>query len=258
MSGTDIGLHWFRKGLRLHDNLALLDCCKRQAILPVFCLDPHFANEQVVGSNRYSFLLDSLKDLDESLRSRGSRLIVLRGNPSDCLVNFALKHGVTHATFESDIEPYALRRDSEISRCFKESKISVATFETHTLHSKDAYEQYCQRNRLPIPSTYASFCKLFESMGRPRLDVDIPDIIPPLPTSALLTDTQYDVPTLADMGYVNLRNLGADKFPGGETEALRRLHNTVTSDARADWVRKFEKPLTAPNSLSPSTTVGTI
>ena len=60
------------------------------------------------------------------------------------------------------------------------------------------------------------------------------------------------------MGYVNLRNLGADKFPGGETEALRRLHSTVTSDARADWVRKFEKPLTAPNSLSPSTTVGTI
>lgn len=42
-------------------------------------------------------------------------------------------------------------------------------------------------------------------------------------------------------------------FPGGETEALRRLFNFVST--RPNWVKSFEKPNTSPNSLEPSTTV---
>jgi cryptochrome len=59
------------------------------------------------------------------------------------------------------------------------------------------------------------------------------------------------------MGYVDLGTLGATKFPGGETEALRRLHEKVSSAERHAWVCRFEKPNTAPNSLEPSTTVST-
>ena len=62
-------VHWFRKGLRLHDNPALIKACaESDRIFPVFIIDPWFANPDVVGINRYSFLLDALKDLDESLR----------------------------------------------------------------------------------------------------------------------------------------------------------------------------------------------
>ena len=43
------------------------------------------------------------------------------------------------------------------------------------------------------------------------------------------------------------------KFPGGESEALKRLQLMVS--ARPEWVSKFEKPKTSPNSLEPSTTV---
>jgi deoxyribodipyrimidine photolyase len=41
-------------------------------------------------------------------------------------------------------------------------------------------------------------------------------------------------------------------YPGGETEALRRLREHM---ARKEWVAAFEKPKTPPNSLAPSTTV---
>lgn len=40
---------------------------------------------------------------------------------------------------------------------------------------------------------------------------------------------------------------------GGETEGLRRLAAQVI--ARPQWVNAFEKPLTSPNALDPSTTV---
>ena len=58
-----------------------------------------------------------------------------------------------------------------------------------------------------------------------------------------------------------MKELGVDetklepcKFPGGETEGLRRLNEKI-SIANGSWVRSFEKPQTSPNSLEPSTTV---
>ena len=79
-------LFWFRKGLRLHDNVALAAALEGTSKLyPVFCLDPWFVASGSVGSNRMHFLLQSLADLDSSLRALDSRLIVLRGNPKDAL-----------------------------------------------------------------------------------------------------------------------------------------------------------------------------
>ena len=70
---------WFRKGLRLHDNPALLEAIDgTEHLYPVFCLDPGIIEkkEAVVGVNRMQFLLESLSDLNSNLKTRGSRLIV--------------------------------------------------------------------------------------------------------------------------------------------------------------------------------------
>lgn len=38
-----------------------------------------------VGVNRISFLLESLADLDNSFKARGTRLLVLKGNPLELM-----------------------------------------------------------------------------------------------------------------------------------------------------------------------------
>ena len=38
-----------------------------------------------VGVNRISFLLESLTDLDDSFKARGTRLLVLKGNPLELM-----------------------------------------------------------------------------------------------------------------------------------------------------------------------------
>ena len=91
-------LVWFRKGLRIHDNPAL-DQARRGAtkiLYPVFVLDPRYLERDPTafspgsaraGVSRIQFLMESLSDLDKSLRSLGSRLVVLRGgDPADVLV----------------------------------------------------------------------------------------------------------------------------------------------------------------------------
>jgi deoxyribodipyrimidine photolyase len=62
---------WFRKGLRLHDNPALLAALEgAKHVYPVFILDPHFLKPDPsapspgstrVGINRIQFLLQSLQ-----------------------------------------------------------------------------------------------------------------------------------------------------------------------------------------------------
>lgn len=89
-------LIWFRKGLRVHDNPALEYASKSsQFLYPVFVIDPHYMEPDPsafslgssrAGVNRIRFLLESLKDLDSSLKKLGSRLLIFKGEPSEVLV----------------------------------------------------------------------------------------------------------------------------------------------------------------------------
>eukprot|EP01033_Poteriospumella_lacustris_P007653 gene7654-5502_t len=91
--------------------------------------------------------------------------------------------------------------------------------------------------------------KLFESCGPVRADIAPPSSLPPTSEEELLNN-EFNIPTLREMGY---EEEPTSPFMGGETEALRRLHQYVT--AQPAWVNSFAKPDTAPNSLEPSTTV---
>ena len=94
-------LLWFRKGLRLHDNPSLLRSCDGATLVyPVFVLDPWFLapdpsspspGSSRVGINRIRFLLQSLTDLDENLRMRGSRLLFLEGDPTSVIPDLLKK-----------------------------------------------------------------------------------------------------------------------------------------------------------------------
>ena len=121
---------WFRKGLRLHDNPALLSCCGaegRPAVYPVFCLDPHFVSPEKVGAVRMRFLLEALADLHGSLAARGAALIVLRGPAAEVLPKALRAWGAGTLAFESDTEPYARVRDAAVRAAAEELGVKVVT-----------------------------------------------------------------------------------------------------------------------------------
>jgi len=286
-------IHWFRKGLRLHDNPALLDAlsCDPEAVFPVFVLDPWFCKPANVGVVRYKFLHESLADLDSSLKERGSRLLVVQGNPTEVLPTLFDAHRITRLTYESDTEPYSIERDEAVQKSAKAAGVEVATFASHTMRDP---EQYLGLNKGKAPGTYQAFVKLFESIdgGHPPPPLDAPETFPSWDCKTAPDDVHL-LPTLADLGYddpaaaeggASSQGSGASsksksssssaasdffakgkdkkskaaelpapmKFPGGETEGLRRLNEHM---ARTAWVATFEKPQTAPNALQPSTTV---
>jgi len=250
-------IHWFRKGLRLRDNPALLaaleptDGGKILQVRPVFVLDPWFVKNGRVGVNRWRFLQQTLADLDKQLRVLGSRLHVVRGDPVESLEKLCEEWGVVRVTWEEDIEPYSVKRDTEVEAMLKGKGVEVVTRLGHTLYSP---ERVISKNKGETPLTYQKMLGLLSSLPAPPRPLEAPSF----PTAAKLElqeleKAAYDVPSLKELGVAE-DDLGECLFPGGETEGLRRLTDMI-STKRAAWVRKFEKPATSPNSLSPSTTV---
>uniref|UniRef100_A0A1B6LDP8 Photolyase/cryptochrome alpha/beta domain-containing protein n=1 Tax=Graphocephala atropunctata TaxID=36148 RepID=A0A1B6LDP8_9HEMI len=245
-------VHWFRKGLRIHDNPALLSALEKEGpvyyqLRPVFILDPDIRKYLRVGPNRWRFLQQSLEDLDSNLRKIGSRLYVLRGKPENVLKEIFTKWNVRKLTFEVDIEPYALKRDIAVTKLAEDAGIEVVKQVSHTIYNT---ELIIAKNMGKAPLTIQKWISVAESLPGPPKAVAAPATVPH-DARAPQEEGKHLVPTLEELG-VDPGGLGPCLFPGGETEALRRMEEHI---ARKEYICKFEKPNTSPNSLKPSTTV---
>ncbi|XP_053601668.1 cryptochrome-1-like isoform X2 [Plodia interpunctella] len=244
-------VHWFRKGLRLHDNPALREGLNGAITFRcVFIIDPWFASSSNVGINKWRFLLQCLEDLDSSLRKLNSRLFVVRGQPADALPKLFREWGTTALTFEEDPEPYGRVRDHNIMSKCREVGITVTSRVSHTLYKLD---KIIERNGGKAPLTYHQFQALIASMP------------PPPPAEAAITvqtlngattplandhDDRFGVPTLEELGF-DIEGLKPPVWLGGESEALARLERHLERKA---WVASFGRPKMTPQSLLASQT----
>lgn len=273
-------VHWFRKGLRLHDNPALSHIFTaanaapgKYFVRPIFILDPGILDWMQVGANRWRFLQQTLEDLDNQLRKLNSRLFVVRGKPAEVFPRIFKSWRVEMLTFETDIEPYSVTRDAAVQKLAKAEGVRVETHCSHTIYNP---ELVIAKNLGKAPITYQKFLGIVEQLKVPKV-LGVPEKLKKMPTPPKDEVEQkdsaaYDCPTIKQL-VKRPEELGPNKFPGGknivkllittttmwisfyqtgETEALRRMEESLKDEI---WVARFEKPNTAPNSLEPSTTV---
>uniref|UniRef100_A0A2M4CYG3 Putative deoxyribodipyrimidine photolyase/cryptochrome n=1 Tax=Anopheles darlingi TaxID=43151 RepID=A0A2M4CYG3_ANODA len=244
-------VHWFRKGLRLHDNPALREGVRgATSFRCVFVIDPWFAGSSNVGINKWRFLLQCLDDLDRNLRKLNSRLFVIRGQPADALPKLFKEWGTTCLTFEEDPEPFGRVRDHNISEMCKELGIEVISAASHTLYN---LERIIEKNGGRAPLTYHQFQAIIASMDAPPQ----PETTITLEAIGGATtplyddhDDKYGVPTLEELGF-ETEALRPPVWIGGETEALARLERHLERKA---WVASFGRPKMTPQSLLASQT----
>ena len=244
---------WFRKSLRVHDSPALLAALERcGSLLPVFCLDPWFADSKRISTNRYNFLLESLHDVDASLRARGSRLVILRGSPADVLPAALTAFRATRLVFEEDIEPYARERDKHLTEVARAAGVATRSVSGHTLYDPAALQAAAGGSVLP--ATYEAFLRLTRSLPPPPRPFAAPTVLPPLGgdgDSAFPDESAHRVPTLAACGFDIAAVTTRFRGEGGETRARATL---ATSASRTRWIETFAKPETNPAALEPATT----
>jgi deoxyribodipyrimidine photo-lyase len=128
------GILWFRQDLRLADNPALsaaLAQCAR--IVPVYIHAPEESGDWAPGAASRWWLHHSLDALDASLRARGARLQLLRGESLASLRAIARETGATHCFWNRLYEPAHIARDTGIKRALREDGLTVESHDAALL-----------------------------------------------------------------------------------------------------------------------------
>lgn len=139
-------VHWFRRDLRVAGNPALQKSWReyRGRVLGFFCFDSKFLARPDFSVNRFGFFLETMAALRDELQSVGGDLLVLDVGPRDAFARlFAALDAAQVArpagvSFNRDYEPFARRRDAEITTWLeRDVGIAVATERDHLLIEPD-------------------------------------------------------------------------------------------------------------------------
>jgi len=254
--GPGTALHWFRRGLRFHDNPALCESIKlSHDFRCIYIIDPSTINTSSrVETNKWRFLLESLQDLDCTLRKHNSRLYVLQGQPTYVLPSLFKHWHVNVLSIEEDPTPYGSKRDEAIGSLAHEYGVYVVKRSSHTLHPISKLVDLCGAK---TPATLKQFAVIFQAAGLPDITTEtVPFSRLKLPTSHSDYDPKYCVPSFEELGLPEPSSNEGFVWHGGESEALKRLSYHLE---RRAWVACFEKRpsmtsaslLASPSGLGP-------
>ncbi|WP_328913603.1 MULTISPECIES: cryptochrome/photolyase family protein [unclassified Streptomyces] len=105
----------FTADLRLHDNPVVSGAvAAADRVVPLFVVDPGIARAGFAVPNRAAFLADALADLDGSLRTRGGRLIVRRGDPAGEVAAVVRETGARQVHLAGGVSRYASGREERL------------------------------------------------------------------------------------------------------------------------------------------------
>ena len=117
---------------------------------PVYVVDPQFVTPSRMCVNRCSFVLQSLADLDQSLRRLGSRLYVVLGSPEDVIPALAQRWHATVVTYERDTEPVYRQREDRVAAALQARGVRLSVHVSHTLHDVERYWDALNGKPAPI------------------------------------------------------------------------------------------------------------
>lgn len=236
---------------------------------------------QNVSPNRWQFLLESMSDVSESIKSINpkSQLFVLRGPPTTVLPALFKTWKITHLVFERDDDPYTIERDTTVQKLADEAGVEVITELGRTL-----YEPAEIKKKAPgkTPTSMGPFVKLVESLPDPPDPIDAPTSLPdPGPTDLKNwkradhsvdsyrrpeidvnarhrdeEETSYEtfsgpngdfaVPTMKEIG---MEGKATTPHHGGEKNGLKILDDYLKDKKK---VLNFKKPETSPAAFEPA------
>ncbi|KAF3322775.1 blue-light photoreceptor PHR2-like protein [Carex littledalei] len=221
---------WLRADLRVHDNEALsIASSESLSMLPVFLLDPRdFGRSPSSGFDRTgpfraAFLLESVKDLRNSLRARGSDLVVRVGRPETVLPELAKSVGADGVFAHREVSRDEVKTEERVEKALEKEGIEIKYFWGSTLyHIEDLPFDLDQ-----MPTNYGGFREKV-SVLTVRKSIEVPEHLKGMPARGGVEPGE--IPTLAELGVSAPPSVTQDGKPtvtsslvGGETEALERL-----------------------------------
>lgn len=122
-------IFWFRRDLRLEDNHGLFEALLHsKAVLPIFIFDKTILDELPKDDARITFIHESLSNINAELTKINKSLAVFYGEPKAIFNQLISENEVDSVYTNHDYEPYALKRDADLSSYFDEKSVAFKTF----------------------------------------------------------------------------------------------------------------------------------
>jgi deoxyribodipyrimidine photo-lyase len=166
---TPYNIFWFRRDLRLNDNVGLFNCLRQnEATLPIFIFDKHILDELPKDDARVNFIHDEIQKMRAELQEKyGSSIATYYGYPEEIFIEIIKDFNVKAVFTNRDYEPYAYKRDAKIKAFLAQKGIEFHDFKDQVIFEKNEVEKNSSGMYLVFTPYMKQWKKEFENI---RLD----------------------------------------------------------------------------------------
>ncbi len=124
MNQPKVTIFWFRRDLRLDDNVGLFNALQSDfPVIPIFIFDDEILENLPKNDARVGFIHESLEKINNKLQEIGSSLLIKKGKTSEVWQLLLNEFDVQQLHYNKDYEPYAIKRDLVICELLQSKNI---------------------------------------------------------------------------------------------------------------------------------------
>lgn len=187
-----MNIFWFRRDLRLEDNIGFQQACLEGETLPIFIFDENIIEELPKNDARITFIYDVLLKINEELKNNDTGISIFKGKPLQLFAEIIQKYPIKKVFLNRDYEPYAQQRDEEVISFLKKQGVEVHAFQDHVIMEPNEVLK-ADGNPYTVYTPYKNtWLKMFQSKGLPKM------VSPDLKNTFKFKN---DFPTLEELGF---------------------------------------------------------
>ena len=134
MSKQEVSFFWFRRDLRLEDNVGLYHALNSPyPVIPIFIFDEAILDKLPRDDARVNFIYDTISKINTELNEVSSSILVKKGNTLEVWQSLVKEFDIKEMFYNKDYEPYAIERDDAISKFLESNNIGCQSFKDQVI-----------------------------------------------------------------------------------------------------------------------------
>ena len=134
MSKQEVSFFWFRRDLRLEDNVGLFHALQsKYRVIPLFIFDDSILDSLPKNDARVGFIHESLSKINTQLNEIGSSILIKKGKTQTVWQELIAEFDIKEVFFNKDYEPFAIQRDLAICELLESNKIISYSFKDQVI-----------------------------------------------------------------------------------------------------------------------------
>ena len=190
-----ISIFWFRRDLRLKDNVGLHFALQgKNPVLPLFIFDEDILEKLPRNDARLTFIHETLEGINSELKKHNSSVHSRHGKPLEVWKKLTEEFDIETVFTNKDYEPYAVKRDREISEFLAKKGIELSFHKDQVIFEENEVTKDDGKPYTVYTPYKNKWLKQFDkNMFKPLIDTDYSRFL----------NTESKLHSLAELGFKN-------------------------------------------------------